>query len=221
MARGVRKLAANLAYARRTAESLGLGEVASSISRIPQTVAEHEAKVAATAAHVATQADSGVAVLRPGACVATQTEIALARLSFMDEMACDSAGGDVDTAVHPTSPEPGLSTKGPAGPTGGEIEAERYEEGASSGMVAFSNRWLQYYLGVLETDSARFAPHHLGRPHRRFATQSVQSALKLNGPSTINEEKNCVILMRALLKSPQECFPGRQASNEFLRQLFV
>ena len=60
MASGVRKLAANLAYARRSAKCLGLGEVASSISRILQTVAEQEAKVAATAAHVATQTDSSV-----------------------------------------------------------------------------------------------------------------------------------------------------------------
>ena len=141
MAGGVRKLAANLAHPRRTAKCLGLGEVASSISRILQTV--EEAKVAATAAHVATQTDSSVGVLRPDACVATQTEItpdasaaptvtdmdyeleACEIASFMDEMVRDSAeGDDVDTAVRPTSPEPGLSTKGPAGPTGAKLQPE-------------------------------------------------------------------------------------------------
>ena len=48
MASGVRKLAANLAYARRAAKRLGLGEVASSISRVLQAVVEQEAKSAAS-----------------------------------------------------------------------------------------------------------------------------------------------------------------------------
>ena len=82
--------------------------------------------------------------------------------SFADELECDSAEGDVDTVVpclkKPQSPEPGILVDDRSSWTHvwevWETKTERCEEGASAGMVVFSDQWLQYYLGMLHTDSA-------------------------------------------------------------------
>ena len=211
MASGVRKLAANLAYARRAAKRLGLGEVASSISRVLQAVVEQEAKLAAS--HVATQTDTSMEVFRSEACVATQTELtsdasaapplndmaldyeleAREIASFMDEMECDSEDGDVDAAV-------------PCSQTANSVVEE---EDAHLSMTPFSDQWLQYYLGMLETDSARLTAPTLDGlitdvRHRLQDMRRSSAGFSTDSEECDHKQKNCITLMRVLLRYRQD-----------------
>ena len=109
----------------------------------------------------------------------------------MDEMECDSEDGDVDAAV-------------PCSQT-----ANALEEDAHLRMTPFSDQWLQYYLGMLETDSARLTAPTLDGlitdvGHRLQDMRRSSAGFSTDSEECDHKQKNCITLMRALLRYRQD-----------------